>query len=160
MAGNTRRWSARLSAERRHARLWQSGESPKLAGFSASGGGKARAPGTEGEKGGTTPFRGDMRKTMTRCVYAMIAALCLVPLLHAAPASPIAAAAERADKDAVRALLKQAADVNGSQGDGMTALHWAATHGDAELAAMLVYAGANMRATTRLGGYTALHLAS
>ena len=101
-----------------------------------------------------------MRKTMTRCVYATIAAVCLVPLLHAAPASPIAAAAERGDKDAVRALLKQAVDVNGSQGDGMTALHWAATHGDAELAAMLVYAGANVRATTRLGAYTALHLAS
>ena len=102
-----------------------------------------------------------MRKIMNRFVYASIAAVCLVPLLlDAAPASPIAAAAERGDKDAVRALLKQAADVNGSQGDGMTALHWAATHGDAELAAMLVYAGANVRATTRLGGYTALHLAS
>jgi ankyrin repeat protein len=101
-----------------------------------------------------------MRKTMTRGVCATIAALCLAPLLlHAAPASPIAAAAERGDKEAVRALLGQAADVNGSQGDGMTALHWAATHGDAELTAMLVYAGANLRATTRLGGYTALHLA-
>jgi len=42
----------------------------------------------------------------------------------------------------------------------MTALHWAAMHGDADLAALLLYAGANVRATTRLGGYTALHLAS
>ena len=30
-------------------------------------------------------------------------------------------------------LLQQGADVNGAQGDGMTALHWAAEHGDHEL---------------------------
>ena len=42
----------------------------------------------------------------------------------------------------------------------MTALHWAAQKGDAELVAMLLAAGANVRATTRLGGYTPLHLAS
>ncbi|MGH9144210.1 MAG: ankyrin repeat domain-containing protein, partial [Vicinamibacterales bacterium] len=47
-----------------------------------------------------------------------------------------------------------------AQGDGMTALHWAAMHGDADLTATLLYAGANVRATTRLGGYTALHLAA
>ena len=37
----------------------------------------------------------------------------------------------------------------------MTALHWAATHGDAELTEMLLYAGANVRATSRLGRYHA-----
>jgi uncharacterized protein len=42
----------------------------------------------------------------------------------------------------------------------MTALHFAAQRNDAELAALLVTAGANLRATTRLGGYTPLHLAS
>ena len=63
----------------------------------------------------------------------------------------------KGDKDAVRALLKQGADVNAAQGDGMTALHWAARAGDAEMAQMLVYAGANVKATTRLGGYTPLH---
>ena len=42
--------------------------------------------------------------------------------------------------DAVRALLKKGADVNAAQGDGMTALHWAAMKGDAELAQMLIYA--------------------
>ena len=60
----------------------------------------------------------------------------------------------------MRALVKDGKDVNAAQGDGMTALHWAAMHGDADLATTLLYAGANVRATTRLGGYTALHLAA
>jgi uncharacterized protein len=50
--------------------------------------------------------------------------------------------------------------VGAAQPDGMTALHWAALHGDAALASMLLHAGANVRATTRLGGYMPLHLAS
>ncbi len=74
--------------------------------------------------------------------------------------SPVADAAARGDREAVKALLKQAADVNAAQGDGMTALHWAAMNGDAELAQMLIFAGANVRATTRLGTYTPLYLAS
>ncbi|MCH7825397.1 MAG: ankyrin repeat domain-containing protein, partial [Acidobacteria bacterium] len=60
----------------------------------------------------------------------------------------------------VRALLPQGADVNAAQGDGMTALHWAAERGDTEIAEMLVYAGANAEATTRIGAYTPLHVAS
>jgi uncharacterized protein len=74
--------------------------------------------------------------------------------------SPIADAAARGDREAVKALLKNAADVNAAQGDGMTALHWAAVNGDAELAQMLITAGANIKATTRLGTYTPLYLAS
>ena len=42
----------------------------------------------------------------------------------------------------------------------MTALHWAATNGDVAMTQMLLSAGANVRATTRLGGITALHLAA
>ena len=81
-------------------------------------------------------------------------------LAEATQSALVAEAAERGDKAAVRALIKQAADVNAAQGDGMTALHWAAMSGDAELAQMLVYAGANVRATTRIGTYTPLYLAS
>ena len=78
-----------------------------------------------------------------------------------APAdSPVADATERGDLEAVRALLRDGADVNTAQSDGMTALHWAATRNDAEIARVLLYAGATPRATTRLGGYTPLHLAS
>ena len=60
----------------------------------------------------------------------------------------------------VTALLKQGADVNAAQGDGMTALHWAAMNGDAELAKMLIYAGANVRATTRSAATRRCYLAS
>jgi ankyrin repeat protein len=74
--------------------------------------------------------------------------------------SLVADAAARGDREAVKSLLKQAADVNAAQGDGMTALHWAAMNGDVELAQMLIVAGANSRATTRLGSYTPLYLAS
>src|SRR4030095_7298664 len=80
--------------------------------------------------------------------------------LYAAAAAPVADAAMQGDRDAVKALLKQAADVNGAQGDGMTALHWAAMKNDAELTATLLYAGANVRATTRIGSYTPLLLAA
>ena len=73
--------------------------------------------------------------------------------------SPVADAAERGDIETVVALLRQGADVNAAQGDGMTALHWAAMNGNAELVDVLLYAGAATEATTRLGGYTALHLA-
>jgi ankyrin repeat protein len=74
--------------------------------------------------------------------------------------SPVADAAMRKDAQAVKALLRDGADVNAAQGDGMTPLHWAASNGDAELVRVLLYAGANVRATTRLGAYTPLHLAS
>jgi ankyrin repeat protein len=72
----------------------------------------------------------------------------------------VADAAKAGDREAVRALLKQAADVNSAEGDGTTALHWAARAGDAELVQMLVYAGANVKATTRLGAYTPLMMAA
>ncbi|MEO7134005.1 MAG: ankyrin repeat domain-containing protein, partial [Vicinamibacterales bacterium] len=87
-------------------------------------------------------------------------ALLLSASIFAADGSPIANAAMNADRESVRALLKKGLDVNEAQGDGTTALHWAAIKGDAELAQMLIFAGANVRATTRLGAYTPLYLAA
>ncbi len=87
--------------------------------------------------------------------------MALTSLVGAAPLpAPVADAAMKGDREAVRALLKQGADVNAAQGDGMSALHWAADRGDAELAEMLIYAGANPGAVTRIGHYTPLHLAA
>jgi ankyrin repeat protein len=74
--------------------------------------------------------------------------------------APVADAAMRGDHTTVRTLLQQGADVNASHGDGMSALHWAAERGDAALVEMLIYAGANAEAVTRIGQYTPLHLAS
>jgi ankyrin repeat protein len=96
-----------------------------------------------------------------RTSLALITAVAFAAALHAAAAtSPVADAAMEGNKEAVRTLLKQGADVNGAQGDGLTALHWAAKKGDADLAAMLIYGGANVRAATRLGAYTPLHMAA
>ena len=74
--------------------------------------------------------------------------------------SPVADAAMRGDVAAVRALLAEGADVNAPQGDGMTALHWAAHNGDASLVGILLDAGADVGAGTRIGQYTPLHLAA
>jgi len=92
----------------------------------------------------------------------MLAALLLCVSIDGLTASStnVADAAKAKDPAAVEALLKNGADVNAAQGDGMTALHWAATHGDAQLVQMLLAAGANVRATTRLGAITPLHMAS
>ena len=74
--------------------------------------------------------------------------------------SPVADAAMRGDATAVQALLAKGADVNTPQGDGMTALHWAAHNGDVSLARVLLDAGADVAAGTRIGRYTPLHLAA
>jgi len=100
------------------------------------------------------------RRVFSGGVLGVVGALCLTAILSAAQASTVIEAARSGDKEAVRALLKQGADVNAAEGDGTTALHWAARAGDAELVQMLLYAGANVKATTRLGAYTPLMMAA
>jgi uncharacterized protein len=92
-------------------------------------------------------------------VQFLIAVL-LTAALGAQSTTPLADAAMRGDITAVKSLIKQGLDVGAAQGDGMTALHWAAERGDAELAEVLVVAGANVSAVTRIGLYTPLHLAA
>lgn len=97
---------------------------------------------------------------MRRLITAVGLALTIAAGVTAAADSPIANAAQAGDREGVRALLKKGLDVNEAQGDGTTALHWAAMKGDAAMAQMLIVAGANVRATTRLGSYTPLYLAA
>jgi ankyrin repeat protein len=102
-----------------------------------------------------------LRRLVSSLAGGAALAVALSALVHAqAPQAAVAEAAAKKDIAAVRKLLKEGADVNGSQGDGMTALHWAAMNGDGEMASLLLYAGANPSAETRLGGFTPLHLAA
>ena len=62
------------------------------------------------------------------------------------------------DVAAVRALIKQRVDVNAPQGDGATALHWAAHVDDLAIADLLIRAGAKATVANE-NGFTPLHLA-
>ena len=98
--------------------------------------------------------------TAKRFAAILSAAVLLGFWVRADYSTKVVEAAMSADVAAVRALIAAGEDVNGAQGDGMTALHWAARRGDADMARMLIAAGANVRAITRLGNYTPLILAS
>jgi ankyrin repeat protein len=73
--------------------------------------------------------------------------------------SDVADAVMKGDTDAVRRLLAQKADVNATQVDGATALHWAVYRDDLETADLLLRAGAGVRAANR-EGTTPLFMAS
>jgi len=81
-------------------------------------------------------------------------------MLFAAGDTRLADSAMQGDRAAVQALLQQKVDVNAPQGDGTTALHWAAYRDDVEMAKLLVKAGANIKAATRIGGMTPLFMAA
>lgn len=93
-----------------------------------------------------------------RRILALMA-LVVLTVGSTAPGSPLADAAMRQDEATVRSLLADGADVNVAQGDGMTALHWAARNGAGELVDLLLGAKADVAAVTRIGLQTPLHLA-
>lgn len=62
------------------------------------------------------------------------------------------------DAESVRVLLKQRVDLKAAQGDGTTALHWAANLDNLVIADVLIRAGAPVNATNDLGA-TPLYLA-
>ena len=72
-------------------------------------------------------------------------------LWAAGPDTRLVDAVMRSDRDAVKSLLLQKVDVNATQPDGMTALHWAARSDDLEIVRLLIARGADVRATNRYG---------
>ena len=74
--------------------------------------------------------------------------------------APVADAAMKGETEAVRSLIAAGADVNVPQGDGMTALHWAAFQDNADVAQVLIDAEANVEAETRIGAIRPLSMAA
>ena len=102
-----------------------------------------------------------MRKPASRPLFLSLAALFYAGTasIVAAPES-VADAAKQGDLEKVRTLLARSADVDTAFGDGMTGLHWAASAGNTEMAELLIAAGADFEATTRIGAHTPLHVAA
>lgn len=91
---------------------------------------------------------------------SIVITLLAMLLIPAAADTRLADAVMEGDQAAARSLLSQKVNVNEAQGDGSTALHWAAYRDDVEMARLLIQAGANVKATTRLGDYTPLFMAA
>src|SRR5262249_10934479 len=86
--------------------------------------------------------------------------LCAVVIAASAGDAQLSSAAMQNDISLVRSLLQQKADVNASQNDGMTALHWAAYKDNLEIARLLVAAGADVKRVTRIGKINPLFMAA
>jgi ankyrin repeat protein len=92
---------------------------------------------------------------------AVLSVLLFAGTVSAAPVDTrLIDAARQRDIATVRALIGQGANVNVADGDGSTALHWAASHGDIDMTALLLKAGASVTATTRIGLMTPLFMAA
>src|SRR5687767_8105885 len=90
-------------------------------------------------------------KLMLKRFGAVGLVMLLASFGQAAVKSPLADAAEKSDRATIRILLKERPDVNASQADGMTALHWAAYRDDLETAKALLDARADVAVTNRYG---------
>jgi len=98
-----------------------------------------------------------MRVWRGSVVALVMCALVQAPTSGAA--SSLAEAVRGGDRAAVRALIKQKADVNAAEPDGTTPLHWAVQGDDQEIVRVLLAAGANVKAANRYG-VTPLQLAA
>jgi ankyrin repeat protein len=97
-------------------------------------------------------------KAALTCVL-LLCELLVVSGAAQAATTEVADAAMRGSRDAVRAAIQRKVDVNATQVDGTTALHWAVQRDDAEMTDLLIRAGARVAAKTR-EGVTPLQLAA
>jgi uncharacterized protein len=88
-----------------------------------------------------------MKSIFSLCLGVVV----LIPVLHAAVRPPISDAVKNGDKDALRSLLQKGANVNATEGDGTTALHWASYRDDLEAVDLLLRAGAKVNVANDLG---------
>ena len=86
-----------------------------------------------------------------RAKWALTALACALCQGTASAASDVADAVMRQDAAALKTLIGSSADVNATQADGTTALHWAAYHADTHAAQALLAAGAKPGARTDTG---------
>jgi uncharacterized protein len=86
---------------------------------------------------------------LCKIIPAALVTLALASLALAK--NPLVTAAETKDRAAVLKLLASKADVNASESDGTTALHWAAHNGDLDLVDRLLAAGAKAKVTNAYG---------
>jgi ankyrin repeat protein len=99
-----------------------------------------------------------MRVNRTSLVGSWIALLASAASLAAAGDLRLIEAVRNNNKAAVLDLLKQRADVDATQGDGATALHWAVHLDDLHAAELLIHAGAHVNVANDVG-VTPLYLA-
>src|SRR5438093_6224471 len=92
---------------------------------------------------------------MTRIIPSLMCfSLCVLVFTqtsHAAIRPPLLDAAKSGDKQTMQSLLQKGANVNATEGDGTTALHWASYRDDLETADLLIRAGAKINAANDLG---------
>ena len=86
-----------------------------------------------------------------RLALGWLFALAAVTGLSAAGDQRLVEAVKSGHRDLARSLLQQKVDVNASQFDGTTPLHWAAQRDDVETAALLVSAGAGANVSNEFG---------
>src|SRR5262249_36904943 len=89
----------------------------------------------------------------------LLALLAVASAVAATPDLRLVEAAKKQDKAAVRALIKERADVNAASLDGATPLTWAVHWDDVEMADLLIKAGANVSVANDYG-VTPLSLAA
>ena len=92
-------------------------------------------------------------------IVVWVMASVLTTTSYAQTGSNVIVAVRAGDLEAVRAGLADGADVNATQGDGATALHWAVHRSDLDATSLLVESGADVDAANALAA-TPLWLAS
>jgi len=82
---------------------------------------------------------------------SMLIVLAIAAAAAAQERPAVIEAAKQADRAGLRVLVQQKANVNTAEGDGTTALHWAAYRDDIESVDLLIRAGANVNAANDRG---------